>query len=371
MRALVMSLAPLAAGGAVAQDLPSKEIEIQQNILDIDDPPKWGYDPFNGRLLMGLAKQGLFGSQDGGASWTRIDNGSYQSTTAAPGLGRIVAGPTKDILFALPHGQGFTPILYRSLDGGRSWQPFLDGNRQTGARGKQSSPDAVTAAALELHLVLGRPEAMYLLTSWPYMHEEGAAWLGMRLWFSPDGGASFKRITDYPGPEFFYDIDAAAGRICVAFWQEHDSSLKTVINREAVLCRRDDGDTRREVAVAGPGVRKIGYYSFRIWTDNEGAFSVLDGDTLQVSTDDLRTFKSYSLPHGHKQLFLHPLDVYPAYLSVDESEDRYVVYRLDKDHSVTKLGAIKGRRILQVDFSRNLAFTEDYKERRFYRVELR
>ena len=358
--------------GAAAQDLPSKEIEFRQNLRDFDDPPRWGYDPFNGRLLLGLERQGLFGSQDGGENWTRIDDGSYASTAAdKPGLGPVVASPAKGVLFSLPYSQGFTPILYRSLDAGRSWQPFLDGNRQLNAPSKPSSTEVVTAQALRLYFVRGRPQSMYLLTSWPYMHEEGARWLGMRLWSSWDGGASFRRITNYPGPEFFYDIDVAAGRICVAFWQEHDSSLKTIINREAVLCRRDGGDTWREVAVAGPEVRKRTYYAFRIWTDNAGAFSVLAGDKLQVSTDDLKTFKSYALPSGPKELFLHPLDVYPAYLSVQESEDRHVVYRLDKDQSVTKLGAIKGRRILQVDFSQGLALAEDYKERRFYRVELR
>jgi hypothetical protein len=59
------------------------------------------------------------------------------------------------------------------------------------------------------------------------------------------------------------------------------------------------------------------------------------------------------MPAGDKRIFLHPFDVYPAYISVQEGEDRYVVYRLDEDYSVKKLGALAAP-LLQVDFSRNL-----------------
>src|SRR6266545_3877930 len=53
-------------------------------------------------------------------------------------------------------------------------------------------------------------------------------------------------------------------------------------------------------------------------------------DALYVSTDNLKSFQRFAMPGGDKRLFLHPFDIYPAYLSVQEGEDRYVVYRLDK-----------------------------------------
>jgi hypothetical protein len=93
---------------------------------------------------------------------------------------------------------------------------------------------------------------------------------------------------------------------------------------------------------------------FSVWSDKDGAFLVLAGDALFVSTDDLKSFRRFAMPAGDKRLFLHPVDVYPAYLSVQEGEDRYVVYRLDKDHSVKKLDALAAP-LLEVDFSRNLA----------------
>ena len=108
-----------------------------------------------------------------------------------------------------------------------------------------------------------------------------------------------------------------------------------------------------------------------VWSDKDGAFLVLAGDALHVSTDTLKLFRRVAMPAGDKRLFLDPLDVYPAYLSVKEGEDRYVVYRLDKDHAVTKLGALPAP-LLQVDFSRNLGIAAKPGDKRpVFRAELR
>jgi hypothetical protein len=119
--AAALVLLALSATTAAAQDLATKAIEVPQSRQSIDNPPNWGYDPVRKQLLLGIEAQGLFASQDGGESWTRIDDGSYHAATSMyPARDRLVVDPASGDLFSLPRSQGFSPLLYRSRDGGRS-----------------------------------------------------------------------------------------------------------------------------------------------------------------------------------------------------------------------------------------------------------
>ena len=86
-------------------------------------------------------------------------------------------------------------------------------------------------------------------------------------------------------------------------------------------CRDHGGGEWRDIAIA---LTKDLAPIVSVWSDKDGAFLVLAGDALYVSTDDLKSFKRFAMPAGDKRLFLHPVDIYPAYLSVQEAEDRYV-----------------------------------------------
>jgi hypothetical protein len=126
----VLALLTLSATVAAAQDLATKAIEVPQSRHWIDNPPNWGYDPVRKQLLLGIEAQGLFASQDGGESWTRIDDGSYHAATSMyPASDRLVVDPLSGDLFSLPRSQGFSPLLYRSRDSGRSWDGLLNSNR--------------------------------------------------------------------------------------------------------------------------------------------------------------------------------------------------------------------------------------------------
>jgi hypothetical protein len=126
----VLALLMLSATVAAAQDLPAKAIEVPQSRHWIDYPPNWGYDPLAKQLLLGIEEQGLFASQDGGESWTRIDDGSYHAATSMlPASNRLVIDPASSDVFSLPRSQGFSPLLYRSRDGGRSWEGLLNSGR--------------------------------------------------------------------------------------------------------------------------------------------------------------------------------------------------------------------------------------------------
>jgi hypothetical protein len=99
----VLALLMLSATVAAAQDLPAKAIEVPQSRHWIDYPPNWGYDPLAKQLLLGIEEQGLFASQDGGESWTRIDDGSYHAATSMlPASNRLVIDPASSDVFSLP-----------------------------------------------------------------------------------------------------------------------------------------------------------------------------------------------------------------------------------------------------------------------------
>jgi len=341
--AAALALLALSPTIAAAQDLAAKSIDVPQSQQSIDNPPNWGYDPARKQLLLGIETQGLFASQDGGESWTRIDDGSYHAATSMyPARDRLVVDPASGDLFSLPRSQGFSPLLYRSRDGGRSWEGLLKSDRVGLGTGTKPVPgEAVSPEAYRLLFIPGKPAAMYLHTSFPVVHEEGQAWKGHRLWFSTDGLQGFKRLS--PSPYSPFALFITDKRLCMTVMLEGRGLDK-------LSCRDHGGGGWRDIAIAP--VKDLGPI-VSVWSDKDGAFLVLAGDALYVSTDNLKSFRRFAMPAGDKRPFLHPFDVYPAYLSVAEGEDRYVVYRLDKDHSVKKLGALAAP-LLQVDFSRNL-----------------
>ena len=191
------------------------------------------------------------------------------------------------------------------------------------------------------------------------MHEEGASLLGDRLWFSPDGLQSFGRL---PPAGRFTQLEpfVTAKQLCV-------TGLVDDKPPQVLRCRDHAGGGWRAVDFASANERET---IVSVWSDKDGAFLVLAGDALYVSTDDLKSFRRIAMPAGDKRLFLDPLDVDPAFLSVQEGEDRYAVYRLGKDHATTRLGALPAP-LLQVDFSRSVGLAaKPGGERPVFRAEL-
>ncbi|MFM2136090.1 MAG: hypothetical protein RL021_1490 [Bacteroidota bacterium] len=129
---------------------------------------------------------GTFKSTDGGLSWTSVGLDQCRN------IGRIAVHPTNpDIVFVAAMGDLFGTStnqgLYRSLDGGSTWQQFLFLNDSTGA--------------IDVAIDPVQPSTVYACT-WTRRRRIDRRSLGgpdTGLWKSTDGGTTWTRITTAAG----------------------------------------------------------------------------------------------------------------------------------------------------------------------------
>ncbi|MFN9213866.1 MAG: WD40/YVTN/BNR-like repeat-containing protein [Gemmatimonadota bacterium] len=124
---------------------------------------------------------GVYKSEDGGRTW--------RNTGLAAGrhVARLVTHPTnRDVVYAAVPGNLWAPNpergLYRTSDGGRSWQLVLAGNDDTGVTEvamDPSNPDVLYAATYQR-----RRQAFGYVGGGP----------GSALWKTTDGGTTWRRL---------------------------------------------------------------------------------------------------------------------------------------------------------------------------------
>jgi photosystem II stability/assembly factor-like uncharacterized protein len=126
---------------------------------------------------------GIYKSTNGGRTWTNV--GLPESGHVA----RIVTHPTnRDIVYVAVPGKLWAPSaergLYRTSDGGRSWQLVLKGDQDTGVTDvaiDPSDPNTLYAATYQR-----RRQAFGFVGGGP----------GSALWKSTDAGATWNRLTN-------------------------------------------------------------------------------------------------------------------------------------------------------------------------------
>ncbi|MES1211813.1 MAG: hypothetical protein ABUL63_05720, partial [Acidobacteriota bacterium] len=131
---------------------------------------------------------GMYKSTDGGKSWSHVGLIDSQQ------IGRVLIHPKNpDVVYAAALGHPYGPNaergVYRTRDGGKSWQKVL------GGKGDQ----AVNVGAIDLAFEPGRPEVIYASlwqtrrTPWNvYPPSNGP---GSGLYKSTDGGDTWKQLT--------------------------------------------------------------------------------------------------------------------------------------------------------------------------------
>jgi photosystem II stability/assembly factor-like uncharacterized protein len=236
---------------------------------------------------------GIWKSTDAGKSWTHIGLDDSQQ------IARIRVHPSNpDLVYvaALGHafGPGETRGVYRSRDGGKSWERILFVNRDSGA--------------VDLAMDPTNPRILYAST-WrfhrgPYIFESGGD--GSALWKSTDGGESWKELSSNKGMP-----KGTLGIIGVAVSPSNPQNVYAIVEAKegGVFRSRDGGDTWEKTSSSADLRQRAWYYS-RIYADPT------DEDTSYVvnvrfhrSKDGGKSWTSIPTPHGdNHDLWIAPDD---------------------------------------------------------------
>ncbi|MAT54344.1 MAG: glycosyl hydrolase [Saprospirales bacterium] len=236
---------------------------------------------------------GMWKSEDAGATWKHI---GLENSRHIP---RVRVHPkNENLVYAAVLGDLYKPTeergVYRSKDGGQTWERILFANENAGA--------------VDLILDPNNPRIIYAST-WrvrrtPYSLESGGE--GSALWKSTDGGDTWTNISSNPGlPK------DTLGIIGIAVSPVNSNRVWAIIEAKngGVFRSEDGGKTWRKLNDERALRQRAWYYS-RIYADpqNEDVVYVMNV-RYHKSTDGGRTFEAYNAPHGdHHDLWIAPED---------------------------------------------------------------
>lgn len=236
---------------------------------------------------------GVWRSTDAGTTWKHI------GLKNAEHIGRIRVHPQNpDLVYVAAMGNLWKPNdmrgVYRSKDGGNTWERILY--------------ESDKAGAVDLVFDPNNPRILYA-TTWEvkrngYRLDSGGP--GSHLWKSLDGGDSWTRLSRNPGlPK------GVLGIIGVAVSPVNPDRVWAIIEAaDGGVYRSDDAGKTWTRTSAYNELRQRAWYYSRIYADTQ------DEDRLYVcnvgfwrSKDGGKTFESISTPHGdHHDLWIDPAD---------------------------------------------------------------
>ena len=236
---------------------------------------------------------GMWKSTDAGKTWTKIGLEDSQH------IARIRVHPTNpDLVYVAALGHAFGPNemrgVYRSRDGGKSWERVLFVNRDSGA--------------VDLTFDPSNARILYAST-WrfrrgPSFFESGGE--GSALWKSTDGGDTWKALSRNKGMP-----KGTHGIIGVSISPSNPQNVYAIVEAKdgGVFRSRDGGDTWTRTSDSADLRQRAWYYS-RIYADPK------DEDTAYVvnvrfhkSKDGGKTWSAIATPHGdNHDLWIAPND---------------------------------------------------------------
>ncbi len=236
---------------------------------------------------------GVYKSVDAGLSWQHLGLSETRH------IGKIVIHPRNpDIVYVAAFGRAFGPNsergVYRSLDGGASWQQVLFKSDRAGSH--------------DIAIDVNNPRilfaAVWQAQRYPHKLESGGADCG--LWRSMDGGDSWEDITRNPG------LPAGMlGKIGVALSPARSGRVWAAIEAEdgAVFRSDDYGETWIRLSEQSL-LRTRPWYYMHVIADTQDPDTVyIQNYGLWKSIDGGASFQSLPSPHGDEHaLWIDPAD---------------------------------------------------------------
>jgi photosystem II stability/assembly factor-like uncharacterized protein len=236
---------------------------------------------------------GMWKSTDAGQTWTQSGLADTQQ------IARIRVHPSNpDLVYVAALGHAFGPNemrgVYRSRDGGKTWDRILFANRDSGA--------------VDLTFDPSNPRILYAST-WrfrrgPYFFESGGE--GSALWKSTDGGDTWKELSMNKGMP-----KGTLGIIGVSVSPSNPQNVYAIVEAKdgGVFRSHDGGDTWTKVSGSADLRQRAWYYS-RIYADpkdEETAYVV--NVRFHRTKDGGKTWTAIATPHGdNHDLWIAPND---------------------------------------------------------------
>ena len=235
---------------------------------------------FRGDITYG---NGVYKSVDGGQSWTHI---GLEDTRH---IGKVLIDPhNPDVVLVAAEGHAFGPNqergVFRTTDGGKSWQKVLYKDDKTGAVELEfagSNSNVVYAA-------------MYQVVRKPWDIISGGP--GSGLYKSGDGGITWTQVKGHGFP------DVLLGRIGIAISAAEPSRVYALIeaadDKGGVYVSQDAGGTWQVVTGDHRFLQRAFYYT-HIFVDpaNADTIYILNVGSFR-STDAGKTWTTLHPPHG-------------------------------------------------------------------------
>ncbi len=224
---------------------------------------------------------GMYKSVDGGKTWTHIGLEDSQH------IAKVIVHPQNpDVVYVAALGHAYGPNemrgVFRSNDGGKSWQKILFKDNKTGAIDLVFDPN-------NPHILFA---AMWEAQRTPWSLVSGGP--GSGLYKSSDDGATWKRLEGQGLPS------GVLGRIGVSVSGADGNRVYAIIEAEkgGIYRSEDAGDSWKLI---NPDHRftQRSWYFHHIFADPKNADTVYVLNTgVSRSTDGGHTFESIRAPHG-------------------------------------------------------------------------
>lgn len=242
------------------------------------------------RGVMTSMGDGVYKSTDAGKTWKHIGLDKSRH------ISDVIINPTNpDILFVAAQGAQYGPSaergVYRSLDGGETWDNVLFVDNNTGA----------SSLSMDMNNPLILYASMWQHRRYPWTMESGGASSG--LYKSTDGGTSWTKMEKGLPKEF--------GKSGISVSRANSDVVYAVIEAEGekggVYKSTDAGKTWSQTSKDRINIARSWYY-MEIFADtqDENIMYVLNAPVTK-SIDGGKTFTPLPTPHGdNHDLWIHP-----------------------------------------------------------------